>query len=34
LPVTRIDLADAGSPERLVIEILKAEPDLPITCSG
>jgi Zn-dependent peptidase ImmA (M78 family) len=28
--VARIDLADAGSPERLVAEILKREPDLPI----
>lgn len=28
--VSRIDLADCGSPEKLVIEILKAEPDLPI----
>ena len=30
MSVTRIDLADVGSPEELVIEILKAEPDLPI----
>ncbi|MGA8822741.1 MAG: ImmA/IrrE family metallo-endopeptidase [Pseudolabrys sp.] len=30
MPVSRIDLADCGSPEKLVIEILKAEPDLPI----
>lgn len=30
MSVTRIDLADVGSPEKLVIEILKAEPDLPI----
>ncbi|MFZ1008145.1 MAG: ImmA/IrrE family metallo-endopeptidase, partial [Candidatus Sulfotelmatobacter sp.] len=30
MTVARIDLADVGSPERLVIEILKAEPDLPI----
>lgn len=30
MPVSRIDLADCGSPERLVVEILKAEPDLPI----
>src|SRR5262245_42312034 len=30
MPVARIDLADAGSPDRLVIEILKHEPDLPI----
>jgi Zn-dependent peptidase ImmA (M78 family) len=30
MSVSRIDLADCGSPERLVIEILKAEPDLPI----
>lgn len=30
MPVSRIDLADVGSPDRLVIEILKAEPDLPI----
>jgi Zn-dependent peptidase ImmA (M78 family) len=30
LPVSRIDLADAGSPERLIMEILKAEPNLPI----
>ena len=28
--VTRIDLADATSPERLVLEILKREPELPI----
>lgn len=28
--VSRIDLADCGSPEKLVVEILKAEPDLPI----
>jgi Zn-dependent peptidase ImmA (M78 family) len=28
--VSRIDLADCGSPEKLVIEILKAESDLPI----
>lgn len=30
MAVTRIDLADAGSPEKLVIEILKHEPDLTI----
>lgn len=30
MSVSRIDLADCGSPEKLVIEILKAEPDLPI----
>ncbi|MBB4383266.1 ImmA/IrrE family metallo-endopeptidase [Bradyrhizobium sp. SBR1B] len=30
MAVSRIDLADVGSPERLVIEIFKAEPDLPI----
>jgi len=30
MPVSRIDLADCGSPEKLVIEILKAESDLPI----
>jgi Zn-dependent peptidase ImmA (M78 family) len=30
MAVSRIDLADAGSPERLIMEILKAEPDLPI----
>ena len=30
MAVSRIDLADAGSPERLVIEILKSESDLPI----
>jgi hypothetical protein len=30
MPVFRIDLADAGSPDRLVMEILKAESDLPI----
>jgi Zn-dependent peptidase ImmA (M78 family) len=30
MSVSRIDLADCGSPERLVVEILKAEPDLPI----
>lgn len=30
MTVSRIDLADVGSPERLVIEIFKAEPDLPI----
>ncbi|MGX5851386.1 ImmA/IrrE family metallo-endopeptidase [Mesorhizobium sp. PL10] len=28
--ITRMDLADAGSPERLVLEILKLEPQLPI----
>jgi Zn-dependent peptidase ImmA (M78 family) len=28
--VSRIDLADAGSPEKLVMELLKAEPNLPI----
>lgn len=30
MSVSRIDLADCGSPEKLVIEILKNEPDLPI----
>jgi Zn-dependent peptidase ImmA (M78 family) len=30
MPVSPIDLADVGSPERLVIEILKHEPALPI----
>ena len=30
MAVSRIDLAECGSPEKLVIEILKAEPDLPI----
>ena len=30
MTVSRIDLADCGSPEKLVIEILKAESDLPI----
>jgi Zn-dependent peptidase ImmA (M78 family) len=30
MPVSRIDLADAGSPEKLVTLILKAEPNLPI----
>ncbi len=30
MAVSRVDLADAASPERLVIEILKHEPDLPI----
>src|SRR5262249_8702081 len=30
MAVARIDLADAASPERLVIEILKHEPELPI----
>ena len=30
MSVSRIDLADAGSPEKLVIEIFRAEPDLPI----
>lgn len=30
MPVSRIDLADAGSPEKLVTLILKAEPDSPI----
>jgi Zn-dependent peptidase ImmA (M78 family) len=30
MSVSRIDLADCGSPEKLVIEILKAEADLPI----
>jgi Zn-dependent peptidase ImmA (M78 family) len=30
MPVSRIDLADAGSPEKLVALILKAEPNLPI----
>src|SRR4051812_20077755 len=30
MTVSRIDLADAGSPEKLILEILKAEPDLPI----
>jgi Zn-dependent peptidase ImmA (M78 family) len=30
MPVSRIDLADAGSPEKLVMLILKAEPVLPI----
>lgn len=28
--ITRMDLADCGSPEKLVIEILRAEPNLPI----
>jgi Zn-dependent peptidase ImmA (M78 family) len=28
--VSRIDLADVGSPEKLVVELLKAEPNLPI----
>jgi Zn-dependent peptidase ImmA (M78 family) len=30
MAVSRIDLADATSPDRLVVEILKHEPDLPI----
>lgn len=30
MAVSRMDLADCGSPEKLVIEILKAERDLPI----
>jgi Zn-dependent peptidase ImmA (M78 family) len=30
MPVSRMDLADAGSPEKLVTLILKAEPDLPV----
>jgi Zn-dependent peptidase ImmA (M78 family) len=30
MAVSRIDLADAGSPDRLVMEILKAETDLPV----
>lgn len=30
MKVSRIDLADAGSPEKLVMEILKVEPVLPI----
>ncbi len=30
MSVSRIDLADCGSPEKLVIEILKAEPNLPV----
>jgi Zn-dependent peptidase ImmA (M78 family) len=30
MPVSRVDLADAGSPEKLVTLILKAEPNLPI----
>jgi Zn-dependent peptidase ImmA (M78 family) len=30
MTVSRMDLADVGSPDRLVVEILKAEPDLPI----
>ena len=30
MTVSRMDLADCGSPEKLVIEILKAEQDLPI----
>ncbi|TPL67552.1 MULTISPECIES: ImmA/IrrE family metallo-endopeptidase [unclassified Mesorhizobium] len=30
MKITRMDLADAGSPERLVLEILKLEPQLPI----
>lgn len=30
MSVTRMDLADAGSPEKLVIEIFKAEPELEI----
>lgn len=30
MTISRIDLADVGSPERLVIEIFKVEPDLPI----
>jgi Zn-dependent peptidase ImmA (M78 family) len=30
MSASRIDLADCGSPEKLVIEILKHEPDLPI----
>lgn len=29
MAVSRIDLADAGSPEKLVMELLKAEPNLP-----
>ena len=29
MTVCRMDLADAGSPEKLVTEILKAEPDIP-----
>jgi hypothetical protein len=28
--VSRIGLADAGSPEKLTMELLKAEPNLPI----
>lgn len=30
MPVSRMDLADAGSPDKLVTLILQAEPDLPI----
>ena len=30
MAVSRIDLADVGSPEKLAIEIFKAEPDRPI----
>lgn len=30
MTVSRMDLADCGSPDKLVIEILRAEPDLPI----
>ena len=30
MAVSRIDLADVGSPEKLVVELLKAEPNLPI----
>ncbi len=30
MPIERMDLADAGSPERLVTLILKGEPDMPM----
>jgi hypothetical protein len=30
MQISRIDLADKGSPEGIVMAILKAEPDLPI----
>ena len=30
MPITRKDLADAGSPEALVKRILQAEPNLPV----
>jgi hypothetical protein len=30
MQISRIDLADKGSPEGIMMAILKAEPDLPI----